>query len=302
MALSFKQIEVFRAVITTGSISAAAKLLFVSQPAVSRLLSYTEQRLGFALFERAKGRLYATPEAHELFREIERVYAGIQRVNEVAAGLASRPSGQIHIVSGASIGQTLVPQAIALFLTQFPEVKVTFRRMTNAELVKTVLAGEAEFGLQIGSEDHPNLAYTPLARAPMVCICPNGHPLAERGPLTVNDLLAYPLVSYPSHMPLGQLIAKMYAEAQQTRIIAVDVASPQHACSMVEAGVGIALVDSFSAYSRDRSKYTICELLSPPVSIARLVHPQNEPLSRLATAFTGTVREVIAGYGDLFKI
>ena len=68
MALNLRQIEVFRAVMITGSVSGAAQLLFVSQPAVSRLLSQTENRLGFALFERIKGRLHATAEAKEVFR------------------------------------------------------------------------------------------------------------------------------------------------------------------------------------------------------------------------------------------
>ena len=70
MSLNLRQIEIFRAVMTTGSISGASQLLFVSQPAVSRLLSHTEQRVGFALFERIKGRLYATPEAKKLFHEV----------------------------------------------------------------------------------------------------------------------------------------------------------------------------------------------------------------------------------------
>jgi len=88
MQLNLRQIETFRAVMTTGSISGAAKLLFISQPAVSRSLAHMEQRLGFALFERVKGRLYATPEAKKLHREVEAVYRGVQRVGELALELS----------------------------------------------------------------------------------------------------------------------------------------------------------------------------------------------------------------------
>lgn len=63
MRINLRQIEVFRAIMMTGSISGAAKLLNVSQPAISRLISYTETRVGLVLFERIKGRLYPTPEA-----------------------------------------------------------------------------------------------------------------------------------------------------------------------------------------------------------------------------------------------
>src|SRR5471032_3000145 len=87
MKLNLRQIEVFRAIMLSGSISGASKLLYVSQPAVSRLISYTEQRLGLMLFQRIKGRLYPTPEARRLFTEVNVVYQGVQRVNEVADDL-----------------------------------------------------------------------------------------------------------------------------------------------------------------------------------------------------------------------
>ena len=297
MALSFKQIEVFRAVISTGSINAASKLLCVSQPAVSRLLSYTEQRLGFGLFERIKGRLYPTPEAHELFREIERAYAGIQRVNELAVALASRPGGHIRIVCGASIGQFLVPKGIARYRERAPEVKVTFRQMTRAELTATLLAKEADIGLQITSEDHPNFTYTPIGEANLVCICPREHPLAQRSLLTLADLQPYPLISYPPHMPLGALIEQLYVDAGLTRQVAIDVASPQHACSMVQAGAGIALVDGFSVRNRRADEFAVLPIAQAPSFVAKLVHLRSEPLSRITASFVATLGATFDDFG-----
>ena len=96
MKLNLRQIEVFRAIMLSGSISGASKLLFVSQPAVSRLIAYTEQRLGLMLFQRIKGRLYPTPEARRLFVEVTALYQNVQRVNEVADNLAENLS-LIHI-------------------------------------------------------------------------------------------------------------------------------------------------------------------------------------------------------------
>lgn len=115
MVLNLRQIEIFRAVMTTGSISGAAQRLFVSQPAVSRLLSHTEQRVGFPLFERIKGRLYSTPEAKKLFHEVESVYRAVQRVHELAQDLSENRSGILNLVSSPSIGQTIIPHAIARF-------------------------------------------------------------------------------------------------------------------------------------------------------------------------------------------
>ena len=125
-ALNLRQIEVFRAVMTTGTIAGAAQMLFVSQPAVSRLLAHTEQRVGFALFERIKGRLFATPEAKKLFHEVEAVYRAVQRVNELASDLSSNRSGMLNFVSSPSVGQSFLPQAMALFHAKHPDCKLTF--------------------------------------------------------------------------------------------------------------------------------------------------------------------------------
>ena len=93
MRFNLRQIEVFRAVMVTGSISGAARLLAVSQPAISRLLAYTEDRLGLKLFERIKGRVQPTPEARRLFAEVDQVHQGVLRVNNLAQELRERGTG-----------------------------------------------------------------------------------------------------------------------------------------------------------------------------------------------------------------
>jgi DNA-binding transcriptional LysR family regulator len=112
LRLNLRQIEVFRATMLTGSISGAAKLLHVSQPAVSRLISTTEQRLGLLFFQRIKGRLYPTPEAQRLFQAVDVVYQGVERVNEVAEDLVGNRMGHLRIACNPSLGQLLIPHAV----------------------------------------------------------------------------------------------------------------------------------------------------------------------------------------------
>lgn len=182
MSMNLRQIEVFRAVMITGSISGASQLLFVSQPAVSRLLSHTESRVGFALFERIKGRLYATPEAKKLFREVEQVYAGVLRVNELARELGEHREGILNVVSSPSVGQMVIPQAMATFRHSHPQVKLGFQFLGYAPLVERLLNHQADLGVTILPVEHPNLDTTPLGSGRLVCICPYNHPLTPRDP------------------------------------------------------------------------------------------------------------------------
>ena len=97
MKFRLRQMEVFRAVMLTGSINGASKLLFTSQPAISRIVSHTEQTLGLALFNRVKGKLVPTPEGEALFREVDDFYQQALRVDDFARGLAQGPSGTLNI-------------------------------------------------------------------------------------------------------------------------------------------------------------------------------------------------------------
>lgn len=297
MSINLRQIEVFRAVMTTGSIRGASELLFVSQPAVSRLLSHTESRVGFALFERIKGRLYATPEAKKLFHEIERMYQGVQRVNELAQELAENREGILNIVSSPSIGQMMIPQAIAAFREEHPQVKLTFQYLGYAPLKERLLNHQADLGVTILPVDHPNLDVTPLAQGQLVCICPYNHPLSRLSTLTLAEMRPYPLISYDRATPFGVILERMYDAAEETLRSAIEVGSPQNACSLVQAGAGIALVDEFSVRNWPTHQLIVRPVAHAPVLQANLVHPRFDPLSTLAQRFVRVLRDLMQRQG-----
>lgn len=297
MSLNLRQIEVFRAVMTTGSISGAARLLIVSQPAVSRLLSYTESRVGFTLFERVKGRLYPTQEAKKLFREVEQVYLGVQKVNSLAHELAERSEGAVHIVSSQSIGQMLIPQAITRFRGLHPNVKCRFENLNYAQLRESLLSQRADLGVVILPMDHPNLHVTPLCSGRLVCICPYNHPLARRSTLSLNDLVPFPLISYDRETPFGAMVAHMYEEAGLPMRVDIEVGSPQNACALVQTGAGVALVDEFSVRSWPQSQLVVRSVSNACTLVANLVHSRFEPLSGPAQAFASCLRDLMHEQG-----
>ncbi len=298
MQLNLRQIEVFRAVMTTGSISGAAKLIFISQPAVSRSLSHMEQRLGFPLFERVKGRLYATPEAKTLYREVEIVYGGVRRVSELASELAERRAGILHLVSSPSIGHMLLPMAITRFYQTHPEVKITFQPLTLHPLTQMLLEARAELGVLIVPTEHPNLLSQPIGRGELVCICPYNHELSRRAVLDISDLRSYPLISYSPDSQFGLLISNLYHQENQPMRVSIEVSSPINACALVKAGAGIAIVDEFSARS-SQGEFVIRPIRNTTQLMINLVQSRFEPLSQLAQDFVQSLKETIeiSGFG-----
>ncbi|GAA5237151.1 LysR family transcriptional regulator [Verticiella sediminum] len=297
MSLNLRQIEIFHAVMVTGSISGAAQLLYISQPAVSRLLSQTEYRIGFALFERIKGRLHATPEAKKLFREVQSVYNGIQRVNAIAQELADNRQGSLNIVSSTNGGQMFIPNAIAAFRQSHPGVKINFMILSYAHLLERLLDHQADLGLITSPMEHPNLTVERLGTNRLVALFPRGHPLEALEDVRLQDLQPHALITYDRSTPFGALTEQFY-EAQGLALDPfTEVGSPYSASALVQLGAGVALVDEFSVKSVTDG-LAMRPLADSPVAQINLVYYGLEPVSQTARAFIEVLRERVRKVGS----
>ncbi|AUL46413.1 LysR family transcriptional regulator [Bordetella trematum] len=292
MKLNLRQIEVFRAIMLSGSISGASKLLFVSQPAVSRLIAYTEQRLGLMLFERIKGRLYPTPEAKRLFAEVSTLYQIVQRVNEVADNLAENRVGQLRLSCSPSLGQSLMPRAIAAFRREFPEVRLVLQTLIPSVMLQSLLTQQVELGVAYLSMDHPSFASQSLYENHFVAVLPEGHPLAGRAQVSAAELAEQPLIGYSADIPFAMLVRDIFAGLPAEPEARIEVQQAHVACAMVQAGAGVALVDEMSVRGPIWSGVVtvpVAETVSAPISV---YHLELEPLSRLAREFIRVLREL----------
>jgi DNA-binding transcriptional LysR family regulator len=295
--MNLRQIEVFRAIMITGSVSDAARLLHVSVPAVSRVLSHAESRLDFPLFERIRGRLHPTEEARHLYQEIEQVYRGVQRIDRLTHELAERRHGMLSIVTSPSIGHILIPLAMARFHKKYPGVRLHFRYLSYQLLKEHLLNRLSEIGVSILPVDHPNLTTAPIAKGRLLFICPPCHPLSAHASVTPRELGPYPLITYPPDTPFGAHIEQLFVKSDETLRVAMEVGSPQNACSLVDAGAGIALVDEFSLQAWPKASFVVAPVSNSPAIIADLVYLRTEPLSSTATSFVKELNNVLAERG-----
>ncbi|WLW58874.1 LysR substrate-binding domain-containing protein [Achromobacter aegrifaciens] len=263
--LNLRQIEVFRAIMMAGSISGAGRMLHVSQPAVSRVLALTESRLGYKLFERVKSRLSPTAEARRLYAEVEQVYGGIQRVNDLAASLGQSGAGMLKIVASASFGQRLIPMALDRFRGRNADARVDYRSVTFDELAAYFLSGQADIGISMQPPDHPNLRSVRLARVPIVCALPAGHPLAACEVVRPEDFSTAAWIGYPRGTPLARALKPFFGEGPACAA-AVEVHSPVTACSFVQQGLGPALVDAWCV-TPDQAAHMVLRPILPQASV-----------------------------------
>lgn len=110
--MNLRQLEIFRAVVETGTTKGAAHQLIISQPAVSNVIQHTEDQLGFRLFHRVRGRLVATEEALSLYAESSSIFLLFASLQKKVEDLKHGRFGSLRIASTPSLGHSILPQAV----------------------------------------------------------------------------------------------------------------------------------------------------------------------------------------------
>ena len=146
-ALNLRQIEAFASVMRTGSVVGAAKLMNVTQPAVSRAVSLLELRIGYKLFERRGRRLVPTPEGEGLFREVEPIYGSLDRIAQATQDIRFQKTGALRIATLPALSQWVVPRAVAGFLTTRPNVSVFVQSLPSRQIAELVATRQCDIGV-----------------------------------------------------------------------------------------------------------------------------------------------------------
>jgi DNA-binding transcriptional LysR family regulator len=246
--MRMRQVEAFRAVMISGGVTGAAALLHVSQPSVSRLIADLEHEVGFPLFERRGGRLHATPQARALYEVVRRSFAGLDVLAQAARRIRAHPVGTIRIASLAALAVSALPPALSAFGRLHPEVKVTVEALGQRDLEDRIVLGQADLGFGIATPSRPGLRTAPLADAPYVCAVPREHRLAARKRVRVADLAGERLIG-----PMHEVDALWYGIDHALTAAGIEVQRQiecQHSLpvyALVEAGLGVAIVEPFSA-------------------------------------------------------
>ena len=245
--LTHRHVEVFRAVMTAGSVTGAAGALFTSQPTISRELSRMEALLGLALFDRVRGRLQPTAQAYALFDEVQRSYAGLERVADTALRLRQFTEGQLSLACLPAFAHALLPGACARFQAAHPGVSVSVSPVESPLLEERLVAQAHDLGVTEHDGALPGAHASALLELDEVAVLPAGHPLAARRRLAATDFAGHAFVSFHPRDRYRQRVDQVFAEAGVDRQLAVETDNAVAVCAMVRHGLGLAIVNPLTA-------------------------------------------------------
>ena len=254
--MTLQQLRYFCEVVRQDfNISKAAQVLHVSQPGLSRQLQLLEQELSVELFVRNRKRLIRlTPAGSEIHDNAERTLAAARNVREAAREHAGENTGTLTVATTHTQARYALPEVIRRFTGRYPGVQLSLRQGTPAEVSDLVASGAAD--LSIATEPVEPLAEVlllPCYELNRVVLTPAGHPLLKLKRLSLEQLAAYPIITYDfAFIGRSKTLRAFAARGIEPRIV-LNAIDADVIKTYVEFGLGIAILPDM-AYDRRRDR------------------------------------------------
>lgn len=243
--IKIRQIEVFSVLMESGSISGAAEVLSLSQPAISIALSNLEEEVGFQLFHRRRGFFSPTTEAQLLHTETEQGLLAFSRIERCAVDIAAGTVGSITIASNGAAGINLLPQLIADFHELHPGISIDLKIRSSRKIANWVSGRQVDIGL-IDAPVPVNGIESQQFDYPCVCIMPDTDELTKHTIITPDLLVGRVIIGITGDHEIDRELDRLLAHsgvAADRRVTGSYFAIIRN---MVREGAGIALIDAIN--------------------------------------------------------
>ena len=288
-----KQLAAFRAVIVTGSVTGAGKILHVTQPAVTRLVKDLELQLGLTLFTRRAGRMTPTSHAQSLYRDVERYFFGLERVLEAARTLRNNRGGQLRIAAMPTLSSRTLPKAIGRFRQRYPDIDIAIESEVSIRILDAVMNDEVDLGIGRVPKERDELARLDMPTSEAICILPKHHRLTEKAEIFASDLNGEAMVTLGASSLLRLQVDSALRLAGVVSGSTIQTLFSNTASTYVANGLGVAVVDLFSVLGADLSQIEI-RRFNPRITFDfAAIYPAGDR-SPLAIAFARELRDVVS--------
>ena len=246
IGISVRQLEVFVAIASTGSVRAAAERLFVTQPAVSMALAELERQLNGQLFDRERGRLHLSPRGKEALPMAQEVIERLHELLRHSQGTDQILTGELRIGASNTVGNYLVGDLLGPFVSRHPQVSLRVSVENTSAIASGLVEHRIDVGCTEGPINHPQLESFPWREDELVVCSAPTHALAQKAKLK------------PKHFEGAQWILRESGSAMRNQVeqalsalpsgtILLELGQVEAIKQAVIAGLGIACLPQAAA-------------------------------------------------------
>lgn len=290
-----RNLEIFRIFAMTENVTETARIVRISQPAVSQILKDLESQFKLPLFKRVGRRLQLTAEAQAILPDIIGLISQMGALRNRADDLRGVRAGQLSIASVPTLVTTLLPQTIDNFRKTKPDVRFNITSTTGMDVVRQVRLENADLGLTILPVNDSGVSLRPLVRTEMVCLVPRGHKLQAEKIITPEMLRSEIVIALGPSTPPGFVLRDTFEQAGIKNLVALEVNQSDAALPLVAQGIGIALTHPLVL------PMNICPVIAIPFEpnvelTLALVYPKHRTSLQVTIAFIQELEEQLEKY------
>ncbi len=286
MNITLRQIQALLAVAEFGSFTRAAERLHVAQPALSQHVRDLESELGIKLFDRTTRRVELTGAGREFRDSAAKAVDDLEHAARNAHEMAERKRGKIAIAAPPLLSGAILPWAIADFRAKYAGIQVSVVEARADEIVELVRAGRVDCGFGTFRAGEDGISYTALTSDSLAVFCAPSHALARKKRLTWAELENLPLITLTRDSGIRLLVELGYESAKISLNPAYEVSHVTTALSMVEAGLGIAILPAYASVAARKSAIAMVPLVKPVITREIvLITPAGRSISPALSSF-----------------
>ncbi|NYS11971.1 LysR family transcriptional regulator [Achromobacter xylosoxidans] len=295
--MELRQLEAFAAVMSTGSVTAAGRLLGRSQPAISRLLQELEAEIGYALFARSGPRVTPTEQGFLLYDDVERALSSLRQIRDRAEEIARGQAQPLLLAATSALAAGLVPDALKRIEPHANLApRIELRSASPERVVHAVLSGAAQLGATSLPLEHRGLTVHWIGQAPCVVALPENDPAARHDVVPVAELAGRRVITMANPYRLRRRLDAALGHAAG----AIETNSSVNALAAVRAGLGVSVLEPITAYGAPMAGVAIRPIdLDIPFFfgvITSLSQPLTPACQAMADALAQAAAQLLPGF------
>ncbi|WP_170415909.1 LysR substrate-binding domain-containing protein [Ruegeria atlantica] len=294
MKITFKQVDAFRTVVSTGTVTEAAAMLGISQPAVSRLISDFEAEVGFQLFQRSGRVLVPTDEARLLVEEVRQAVSGMEHIKESATAIGKFGHARLNLVITPGVSSQLAPDLLQEFSVTWPQAMARMEIAPSDDAVEWMVSQNYDFGITTTQPANPSFDSLVIRNSDVCCVVPTGHPLAEKTIVQAQDLAGKNFISYMPSSRFRFEIDQFFEAKGISRQMQYETRTTDAVCRLVARGLGVSVVGASLDYLKTIPDCVALPFAAPLTFRAVLFWSKNKPLSAVGQSFLKIVQSQIS--------
>lgn len=285
--LDLRQLEAFSAVISSGSVTAAAKVLQRSQPAVSRLIQDLESAIGYPLFVRNGPRIHPTEQALRLHEYVETALISLQQIRLRANEIWKEEKTPLLIAATPSMSSGLLPTALARLRL---DDAVQILSDSAEQTAHAIITAQAEVGISSLPLEHQGVQIHWIGQSRCVLALREDDPLAQQQRVLLSDLGARKLITPYNPYRLRRRYEQALRKARVKPLDIIETNSSVNILACIRAGLGVAIMEPVTAYGLPLNGVVIRELDVDIPYYFGVITPQSKPPRTGALALIDALR------------